>query len=171
MHPRSPVDARRQGRRGGTEQRELLLGLLLLLLLLVGLGVHVVVLGLILEVLQMLPMVPVVVLLVVVELLRGGRRGSVLAHDAAAGNLWVVDEGSHHGGGTEWVGGEAWLRVLCEDVGVGEQVPLVCVLASPQHRGKGGIWMRCFSPLFLARTRPRPRERDKKKEFPHDLDL
>ena len=103
MHPRSPVDARRQGRRGGTEQRELLLGLLLLLLLLVGLGVHVVVLGLILEVLQMLPMVPmvpVVVLLVVVELLRGGRRGSVLAHDAAAGSLWVVDEGSYHGGGT-----------------------------------------------------------------------
>ena len=66
-------------------------------------------------------------LLVVAELLRGGRRDSVLlAHDAAAGSLWVVDEGSHHGGGTKWGDREAWLRVLCVDVGVGEQVPRAC---------------------------------------------
>ena len=61
---------------------------LLLLLLLAELGLHVVVLGFILEVLEMLPMGPVVLLLVVVEVLRGLRRGSsVLAHDAAVGSL------------------------------------------------------------------------------------
>ena len=79
----------------------LLRRLLLLVVLVVELRVHVVVLELILEVLQMLP------LLVVAELLRGGRRGSVLAHDAAAGSLWVVDEGGHHGGGTKWGDREA----------------------------------------------------------------
>jgi hypothetical protein len=69
--------------------------------LLVELGVHVVVLGLILAVLQMLPL-PVM-------MVRGRRRDSVLlAHDAAAGSLWLVDEGGHHGGDTEWGGGEAW---------------------------------------------------------------
>jgi len=95
MHPRSPVYAHRQGR-GGTGQREVLLRRLVLLVLLAELTVHVVVLGLILEVLQMLP------LLVMMVLLRGRQRDSVLlAHDAAAGSLWVVDEGSHHGGGTE----------------------------------------------------------------------
>jgi len=73
-----------------------LLRRLVLLVLLAELTVHVVVLGLILEVLQMLP------LLVMMVLLRGRQRDSVLlAHDAAAGSLWVVDEGSHHGGGTE----------------------------------------------------------------------
>ena len=73
MHPRSPVDARREGR-GGTGQREVLLRRLLLLVVLVELRVHVVVLELILEVLQMLPMLPVVVLLVMMVLLRGRRR-------------------------------------------------------------------------------------------------
>ena len=72
---------------------------LLLLVLLEELRVHLLVLGVVLAVLQMLPLLVMMVLLVVVELLRGGRRDSVLAHDAA-GSLWVVDEGSHHGGGT-----------------------------------------------------------------------
>ena len=57
--------------------------LLLLLLLLVELGLHVAVLGFVL---------PVVSVLL-------GRDSSVLAHDAAAGSLWVVEEGGHHGGG------------------------------------------------------------------------
>jgi hypothetical protein len=61
---------------------------LVLVLVLVELGVHMVVLGLVLEVLQMLP------LLVVAN-------SVLLAHDAAAGSLGVVDEGGHHGGGTE----------------------------------------------------------------------
>jgi len=117
MHPRSPVDAHRQGR-GGTGQREVLLRRLVRLMRLVlleELTVQVVVLGLILEVLQMLPL-PVM-------MVRGRRRDSVLlAHDAAAGSLWLVDEGSHHGGGMYWGGGEAWLRVLCDGVGVGERL-------------------------------------------------
>ena len=50
MHPRSPVDARRESR-GGTGRREVLLRRLLLLVVLVELGEHVVVLELILEVL------------------------------------------------------------------------------------------------------------------------
>ena len=141
MHPHSPVDARCEGR-SGIGQREVLLRRLLLLLIVVSgegrvgmirhrrlvlvlvlvlvlieLGVHMVVLGLILEVLQMLP------LLVMMVLLRGRRRDSVLlAHDAGAGSLWLVDEGSHHGGGMNWGGGEVWLRVLCVGIGVGERL-------------------------------------------------
>ena len=129
MRPRGP-DAHRQGR-GGTGQREVLLRrLLLLLLVLVKLGVHVVVLGLILEVLPLL----------------------------IAGSLWVVDEGGHLGGGTKWGDREAWLRVLCVGVCVGEQVPCAC-----WHRlniGGGRHLDALPCPLSLAWTRPRPRERD-----------
>ena len=168
MHPRSPVDTRRQGR-GGTGQREVslrrlllllmvvcregrvgmmrhrhrllrlvvvvvVLLLVLLLVLLVELGLHVVVLGFVLEVLEMLPMGPVVLLLVVVEVLWGRRRrSSVLAHDAAVGSLWVVEEGGHHGGGTNKGGGEAWLRVLC--VGVGEWLAVLGARVGVKHRG------------------------------------
>ena len=152
MHPRSPVDAHRQGR-GGTGQREVSLRRLLLLLmvvcregrvgmmrhwrlrllvvllvLLAELGLHLVVLGFVLEVLEMLPMGPVV------EVLRGLRRGSsVLAHDAAVGSLWVVEEGGHHGGGPTGGGGEAWLRVLC--VGVGEWLAVLGARVGVKHRG------------------------------------
>lgn len=118
MRPRSPVGARRKGRRGTGRREVLLLRLrmlrvvvhgegrvgmtrhrrLVLLVLLVELRVHVVVLLVVLEVLQMVLMV----LLIVVELLRVGRRDRVLlAHDAVAGSLWLVDEGGHHGAGTE----------------------------------------------------------------------
>ena len=137
MFLRSPVHARREGR-GGTGQRTVLLRRLLLLMvvsrkgrvgmirhrlllvllvlvvlmlrllvvvvvLLVEMGLHVVVLG-------RLPMVSVMVLL------------SVLARDAAAGSLWVVEEGGHHGGGTTevaekpgcvcYVGVGEWLAAL-----------------------------------------------------------
>ena len=104
------------------------LRLLLLLLLLAELGLHVVVLGFVLEVLEMLPMGPVV------EVLRGLRRGSsVLAHDAAVGSLWVVEERGHHGGGPTGGGGEAWLRVLC--VGVGEWLAVLGARVGVKHRG------------------------------------
>jgi len=121
MHPRSPADAYREGR-GGTGQREVLLRQLLLLLMVSGEGrvgmirhrllllrllVLVVelrmylVLVLVVVMLQMLQMLLLLPLLVMMVLLRGGRRDSVLlAHDAAAGSLWLVDEGGHHGGGT-----------------------------------------------------------------------
>jgi hypothetical protein len=94
--------------------------LVLLLVLLVELGLHVVVLGFVLEVL------PVVSVLL-------GRDSSVLAHDAAAGSLWVVEEGGHHGGGTNRGGGEAWLRVLC--VGVGEWLAVLGARVGVKHRG------------------------------------
>ena len=89
----------RKGRVGMIRHLLLLLLLLLrLVVLLVELGLHVVVPGFDLETLEMLPVGPVM-LLVVVELLRGGRRdSSVLAHDAAAGGLCLVEEGGHHDG-------------------------------------------------------------------------
>ena len=119
MRPRSPVGARRNWR--GTGRREVLLlrlrmlrvvvhgegrvgGIrhrrLMLLIQLVELRVHVVVRLVVLEVLQMVLMV----LVIGVELLRVGRQNRVLlAHDAAAGSLWLVDEGGHHGAGSmEW---------------------------------------------------------------------
>ena len=101
-----------EGRVGRIRHRRLVL----VLLLLVELRVQLIVLVVVLEVLQMVQ----IVLLIGVELLRVGRRDSVLAHDTARGSLWLVDEGGHHGDGTKWGGEEAWLRVLCEDVGVGE---------------------------------------------------
>ena len=118
---------------------------LLLLVLLKELRV----LELILEVLQMLPLLVMMVLLVVVELLRGRRRDVLLVHDAAAGSLWLVDEGSRHGGDTNWGGGEAWLRVSC----VGEGEPIVREYASTSGK-QGGIWMRCLGSLSLAWTSP-----------------
>ena len=119
MRPRSPVGARRKGR-GSTGRGEVLLlrlrmlrvvvhgegrvgGIrhrrLVLLVLLVELRVHAVVLVVVLEVLQMVLMV----LVIGVELLRVGRRDRVLARDAVAGSLWLVDEGGHHGAcSMEW---------------------------------------------------------------------
>ena len=85
-----------EGRVGGIRHWRLML-----LILLVELRVHVVVRLVVLEVLLMVLMV---VLVIGVELLRVGRRDRVLlAHDAAAGSLWLVDEGGHHGAGSmEW---------------------------------------------------------------------
>ena len=135
---------------------------LLMLVLLEELRVHLLVeLGLILEALHMLHMV----LLVVVEL-RGGRRDSVLAHDAAAGSLWVVvDEGSHHGGGTKWVAEKpgcvcyAWVWAWVSKC-------LSCVCWHRLNIGEGGVFDALRWLVSLARTRPRPRGRDKKKETP-----
>ena len=82
-----------EGRVGGIRHRRLVL-----LVLRVELRVHAVVLVVVLEVLQMVLMV----LVIGVELLRVGR-DRVLARDAVAGSLWLVDEGGHHGAcSMEW---------------------------------------------------------------------
>ena len=71
-------------------------------------------------ILLVLLVVPRVVLLVkwglhdVVELLRGARRGSsVVAHDAAAGSLWVGGEGGNRGSGTNGDGWRSLVACLC----------------------------------------------------------
>ena len=104
-----------------------------------------------------------------VVLLRGRRRGSVLAHDVAGGSLWVVDEGAQHGGGTSEVA-----DCLCV-AGVGERLTLSS--ACGEHHSSGERRRHLDAPALArsplagqARPRPRGRDTDGQPNTPHGAD-
>ena len=54
------------------------------------------------------------------------------------------------------------MRVLCVGVGVGEQVPIVRVMASPQHRGKEAFGCAALARLPCMDKAPATRARQEK---------